>query len=102
MNLAYGLFMAEAEGYLKTHRQKVEDMVRDLRRLQLEGADPIAVDDYYLAKFGLTMASLTPADYCYMDRILNNQQSGFIATVSQVLMKPLENLKNFCYNNYIK
>lgn len=71
MNLAYGLFMAEAEGYLKTHKQKVEDMVRDLKRMQLDGVDPVAIDDYYLAKFGLTMASLTHADYCYMDCILN-------------------------------
>ena len=70
MNLAYGLFMAEAEGYLKTHKQKVEDMVRDLKRMQLDGVDPVAIDDHYLAKYGLTMASLTPADYYYMDYIL--------------------------------
>lgn len=71
MNLAYGLFMAEAEGYLKTHRQKVKDMVMDLKRMQLDGTDPIVIDDYYLAKYGLTMASLSTTDYHYMDCVLN-------------------------------
>lgn len=62
MNLAQGLFMAEAEGYLDTHESKVQRMLRDIQRLYNENCEKLTVGDDYLSKFGLTFEELTGHD----------------------------------------
>ena len=62
MNLAYGLYMAEAEGHLDTHESKVQRMLRDIQRRYNEGQGKLTVEDGYLSDFDLTFEELTGHD----------------------------------------
>lgn len=62
MNLSYGLFMAEAEGYLDTHESKVQKMLRDIQRLHNQGLEKLTINDEYLQRFGLKFEELTNHD----------------------------------------
>ena len=62
MDLAYGLFMAEAEGYLDTHESKVQRVLKDIQRLYREGCGEFIVESGYLENFGLTFEELTGHD----------------------------------------
>ena len=62
MNLAQGLFMAEAEGYLNTHESKVQRMLKDIQRLYNEGCGQLTVGDNYLGQFGLSFEELNGYD----------------------------------------
>ena len=62
MNLAQGLFMAEAEGYLDTHESKVQRMLKDIQRLYNEGCEKLTVGDNYLEQFGLRFEELNGHD----------------------------------------
>ena len=61
MNLAYGLYMAEAEGYFKSHDEKVDDLIADIRKRASRGETSIHIDNKYLRKFKLD--DLTEHDY---------------------------------------
>ena len=67
MNLAYGLFMAEAEGYLDTHYSKVQALIKDLKKKQRSGYDSYAITSSYLKKFDLTFEDLTREDWEQID-----------------------------------
>ena len=67
MNLAYGLFMAEAEGYLDTHYSKVQALIKDLKKKQRSGYDSYVITSSYLKKFDLTFEDLTSEDWKQID-----------------------------------
>ena len=64
MNLEYGLYMAETEGYLGTHYSKMQRLLKDVQRVYWEGkVDVLTIDNDYLGEFGLTLDGLTAADF---------------------------------------
>jgi hypothetical protein len=69
MNLAQGLFMAEAEGHLDTHESKVQKMLRDIKNRYDAGQGELTVHDGYLGDFGLTFESLSGYDLQRMARV---------------------------------
>lgn len=69
MNLGYGLFMAEAEGYLNTTESKIQKMLRDIRYKYNMGHDKLTINELYLAEFGLTFDDLTDSDYTRIDKV---------------------------------
>lgn len=69
MNLAQGLFMAEAEGYLDTHESKVQKMLRDIKNRYDVGQGELTVHDGYLGDFGLTFESLSSYDLQRMAKV---------------------------------
>ena len=72
MNLAQGLFMAEAEGYLDTHESKVQRMLKDIQRLYNEGCGKLTVGNDYLSQFGLTFEELSGHDLRRMALMAEN------------------------------
>ena len=72
MDLAYGLFMAEAEGYLDTHESKVQRVLKDIQRLYNEGCGEFIVESNYLENFGLTFEELTGHDLRRMALMAEN------------------------------
>ena len=73
MNLSYGLFMAEAEGYLDTHESKVQKMLRDIQWLHDQGLEKFTINDAYLHRFGLKLEELTNHD---MQRMAYTAETG--------------------------
>lgn len=69
MDLAYGLFMAEAEGHLNTHEAKVQKMLRDIQMRCRRGDGKLKVHDEYLEDFGLTFESLSNHDLRRMAKV---------------------------------
>ena len=63
MDLGYGLYMAEAEGYLNTHESKVQKVLRDIRYRYNMGQEELTIDSDYLEPFGLTLSDLTSWDF---------------------------------------
>lgn len=61
--LSYGLYMAEAEGYLDTHESKVQKVLRDVRYRYNMGQEELTIDSDYLEPFGLTLDDLTGYDF---------------------------------------
>lgn len=72
MNLAYGLFMAEAEGHLDTHESKVQRVLRDIQWLYEQGCGKLTVGDDYLSRFGLRFEELTGHDLRRMALMAEN------------------------------
>ena len=72
MELAYGLFMAEAEGYLDTHYNRVGALIRDLKMKQKLGAEEVTIDSSYLRQFGLTFTTLSNADWRRINQEINH------------------------------
>lgn len=72
MNLAYGLYMAEAEGHLDTHESKVQRMLKDIQRLYNEGCGQLTVGDNYLEQFGLKFEELNGHDLRRMALMAEN------------------------------
>lgn len=62
MDLAYGLFMAEAEGHLDTHESKMQRMLKDIQNRYHRGDGHLKVHDGYLEDFGLKFEDLTGHD----------------------------------------
>ena len=62
INLEYGLFMAEAEGYLDTHEGKVNRMLRDIRNQRRQGVTHMNLNQEYVSQFGLEIEDLTSRD----------------------------------------
>ena len=62
INLEYGLFMAEAEGYLDTHEGKVNRMLRDIRNQRRQGVTHMNLNQEYVSQFGLEIEDLTIYD----------------------------------------
>lgn len=69
MNLGYGLFMAEAEGYLNTTESKIQKMLRDIRYKYNMGHSELTINESYLAEFGLTFDDLTDNDYARINKV---------------------------------
>ena len=69
MYLNYGLYMAEAEGYLNTKESCKQRMLRDIRYKYNMGHDKLTIDESYLADFGLTFDDLTKSDYTRIDKV---------------------------------
>lgn len=72
MNLAYGLYMAEAEGYLDTHESKVQRVLKDIQHYYNEGYEKLTIGDEYLSQFGLTFRELTNNDIRRMALMAEN------------------------------
>lgn len=66
MNLAYGLYMAEAEGYFKSHQEKMEDLVEDIKKREAAGQTSLVLNDRYLRQFKLSLDDLTEEDYKFL------------------------------------
>lgn len=73
MDLSYGLFMAEAEGYLDTHESKVQRVLKDIQRLYNEGCGQLTIGDNYLDQFGLRFEELNEYD---LRRIVSMAKNG--------------------------
>ena len=73
MDLGYGLFMAEAEGYLNTHESKVQKVLRDIRYRYNMGQEELTIDSDYLEPFGLVLGDLTGYDF---ERIQHVAETG--------------------------
>ena len=56
--LEYGLFMAEAEGYLDTHDSKINRLLKDIEK-KFKRHEPIAIDEEICQEYGLTFADIT-------------------------------------------
>ena len=59
MNLAYGLFMAEAEGYLGPHSEIIPDIIRDASMLIRQGETIAVAIMEATALNGVNYANLT-------------------------------------------
>ena len=62
-NLAYGLFMAEEEGYLDTHYSKISALIKDITKRGMQGETELTLNNTYLCQFGLSFDELTEKDY---------------------------------------
>ena len=71
--LSYGLYMAEAEGYLDTHESKVQKVLRDVRYRYNMGQEELTIDSDYLEPFGLALGDLTGYDF---ERIQHVAETG--------------------------
>ena len=69
-NLAYGLFMAEAEGYLDTHESKMVRLLKDLKGKHDCGITYVELDQDYVSQFGLDIESFTQKDVNRCERAL--------------------------------
>lgn len=69
MDLGYGLYMAEAEGYLDTHESKVQKVLRDVRYRYNMGQEELTIDSDYLEPFGLVLGDLTGYDFERIQRV---------------------------------
>lgn len=69
MDLGYGLFMAEAEGYLDTHESKVQKVLRDVRYRYNMGQEELTINSDYLKPFGLVLGDLTGYDFERIQRV---------------------------------
>lgn len=62
MNLAYGLYMAEAEGHLSNKPRNLKKLINDLRLRAYLGFKSVTLDNEYLSDFDLTLDDLTETD----------------------------------------
>lgn len=58
IDLEYGLFMAEAEGYLDTHDSKVNRLLKDIEG-KFQRHEPIVIDEETCQEYGLTFDDIT-------------------------------------------
>ena len=58
ISLEYGLFMAEAEGYLDTHDSKINRLLNDIE-IKFQHHEPIAIDEEICQAYGLTFSDIT-------------------------------------------
>jgi hypothetical protein len=58
ISLEYGLFMAEAEGYLNTHDDKINRLLNDVED-KFQRQEPIAIDEEFCQEYGLTFSDIT-------------------------------------------
>lgn len=68
MELAYGLYMAEAEGFLDTRKGKINALIKDLKYVKSQGLDP---NDYLLGFLeinDLTLEELTEEEARFIER----------------------------------
>lgn len=69
-NLAYGLYMAECEGYLNTKESKVNAMLKDIVNKHNRGITYMELDQDYVSQFGLDIEDLTQNDINRCERAL--------------------------------
>lgn len=60
--LAYGLYMAESEGFIPTHEGKVNAMLKDIKEKRKCGITQMDLDQSYVSQFGLNIEDLTLYD----------------------------------------
>lgn len=69
MELAYGLYMAEAEGLLLNKRKEnIELVISDLRNLKMNGLNPNKYINAILLMHDLTLEELTDAEARYIEQ----------------------------------
>ena len=57
IDLKYGLFMAEAEGYLDTRDSKINRLLNDIE-IKFQNYEPIAIDEEFCQEYGLTFSDI--------------------------------------------
>ena len=62
MNLAQGLFMAEAEGYLGPHSDAIPSVISAAQRYIRQGESIAAAVSFALIDNGISPSSLTPEE----------------------------------------
>lgn len=68
--LAYGLYMAEAEGFLHSSKEKkMQNLLRDIRYKYNMRCTELTVNEEYLAGFGLSFDDLVDEDYIRMQKV---------------------------------
>lgn len=68
MELAYGLYMAEVEGFLNTKTGKINALIKDLKGIKNQGLNP---NDYLLGLLeinNLTLEELTEEEARFIER----------------------------------
>ena len=68
MKIAYGLYMAEAEGFLDTRKGKINALIKDLKCIKNQGLNP---NDYLLGFLeinNLTLEELTEEEARFIER----------------------------------
>lgn len=71
MRLEYGLYMAEAEGFLNTKKSKINAFIKDLKNIKNQGLNP---NDYILKlleKNNLTLEELTEEEARFIERSID-------------------------------
>ena len=68
IDLDYGLFMAEAEGYLDTPDGKINRMLKDVE-MKFRNYEPIAITEEFCQEYGLTFADITMAVLHDIDKL---------------------------------
>jgi hypothetical protein len=68
ISLEYGLFMAEAEGYLDTHDSKINRLLNDIE-IHFQNHEPIAIDEDFCQGYGLTFSDITISVLQDIDRL---------------------------------
>lgn len=68
--LAYGLFMAEEEGYLDTRESKMVRLLKDLKSKHDCGITYVNLNQDYVSQFGLDIGSFTQKDVSRCERAL--------------------------------
>jgi hypothetical protein len=58
-NLAFNLYMAEAEGYLDTHEGKIKRLLRDLKAVYGKEDYEDIMTDHFLARYNLSVDGLS-------------------------------------------
>lgn len=58
-NLAFNLYMAEAEGYLNTHEGRIQRLLRDLKAVYSKEDYEDIMTDHFLAKYNLSLGRLS-------------------------------------------
>ena len=72
MELAYGLYMAEAEGFLDTRKGKINALIKDLKGIKNQGLNP---NDYLLGFLeinNLTLEELTEEEARFIERSVDS------------------------------
>ena len=68
IDLAYGLYMAEAEGYLDTHDGKVNRMVKDIED-SLRSGNGVSIDNDFCNQYNLEFDDLTSYDLSKIENV---------------------------------
>lgn len=68
ISLEYGLFMAEAEGYLDTRDSKINRLLKDIE-IQFQNHEPIAIDEEFCQEYGLTFSDIPNSVWQDIDKL---------------------------------
>ena len=72
MKLAYGLYMAETEGFLNTKTGKINALIKDLKSIKNQGLNPNDYLQGFLAINDLALEELTEEEARFIERSVDN------------------------------